>query len=341
MKKSSSSSSSSSRSKKHFGPSDPEQEVVAQNRPPPAQLALPGLRLCPGQSMWVMTAAGLVQLAEAPPQGLQLTVVPGLRFPGPVAQPAAPPAASLQSPTPRPTAVSVPLSLSGLSQPQTLCAPPTGAAKSPSLASVRHPAPEPGSHPRAPSMPPRPPKLFLPYKGTVSVDPTAPPPLRREALQFDPSLMFLESQEAVCDWLSGRGGVVVPGAGVALPYLPPFVSTLRTLSGLLCARKSLSKSSLQLFPSRGSEPQRSTTKPQPDSSTAGTSSQPPDLPDSTSDHRSGNTVGTLQVATSVGLTSSLGVSSGVLVLSPGSSLCERRRSGGGGGPCGGGTSTGG
>lgn len=299
---SSSSSSSSSCSKKHFGPSGPEQEVVVQNRPPPAQLALPGLRLGPGQSMWVMTAAGLVQLAEAPPQGLQVTVVPGLQFPGPAAQPAVPPAASMQSAAPRPTAVSVPLSLSRLSQPHTLCAPPTGTAKSPSLASVRQPVPEPGSHPRAPSMPQRAPKLFLPYKGTVRVDPTAPPPLRREALQFDPSLMFLEPQEAVCDWLSGRGGVLVPGAGVALPYLPPFVSSLRTLIALLCAKKSLSKSSLQLL-SRGSEPQHPTTKPQPDSSTMGTSSQPPDLPDSTSDHRPGNTVGILQVAPSVRLTS--------------------------------------
>uniref|UniRef100_A0A8C2WHP3 snRNA-activating protein complex subunit 4 n=1 Tax=Cyclopterus lumpus TaxID=8103 RepID=A0A8C2WHP3_CYCLU len=91
---------------------------------------------------------------------------------------------------------------------------------------------QPGSNPGPsplPSCPPQPqPRLFMPYKGTVRVEPAAPP-----LLQFDPSLMFRESQEAVCDWLSGRGGVVVPGIAASLPYLPPFVSSLNTLSALL------------------------------------------------------------------------------------------------------------
>lgn len=78
---------------------------------------------------------------------------------------------------------------------------------------------------------------------------------------------------------------MVPGAGVALPYLPPFVSNLSMLSALLQAKKSLTKSALQLL-SEGSEPRPFQTKPRPDNSTEETSSQPPaELPDSTSDLR--------------------------------------------------------
>uniref|UniRef100_A0A3Q4BZ02 Small nuclear RNA activating complex, polypeptide 4 n=1 Tax=Mola mola TaxID=94237 RepID=A0A3Q4BZ02_MOLML len=128
---------------------------------------------------------------------------------------------------------------------QPLPAPPPGTSSSFPPAFMLHP--NPGSYRLARSTPPSPPKLFLPYKGTVRADPAAPPPLRREALKFDPSLMFLESPLAVCDWLSGRRGVQVLGAGVALPYLPPFVSSLSTLSALLRAKTALTKSALQLL----------------------------------------------------------------------------------------------
>lgn len=251
--------------------------------------------------MWVMTAVGLVQVAESPPQGLQLTLVPSFPFSAPPgnilnSQPASPtlrlPAASLRSVAPQPTAMSVPLNLPGHNQLQPLPTPPTGTCKSLPPALIMHPVPKPSSFPPQP-----PPKLILPYKGKVRADPAAPPPLRREALQFNPSLMFLESRAAVRDWLSGRGGVLVPGASVALPYLPPFISSLSTLSALLCAKKSLIKSSLKLL-CGGSEPQHPQTEPKPDSSSTGTPSQPPDLPDSTSDLRPGNTVDTCRGETS-------------------------------------------
>lgn len=88
-------------------------------------------------------------------------------------------------------------------------------------------------------------QVLLPYK--VKSDPMALPPLRREAIQFDPALIFLDPKEAVQDWLSGRGGVRLPGSGVSLPYLPPVVSSLTTLTTLLCLQRSLTRLALQLL----------------------------------------------------------------------------------------------
>lgn len=105
-------------------------------------------------------------------------------------------------------------------------------------------------------------------------------------LNFDPSLMFLHSHGAVGDWLSGGRGVLVPGADVALPYLPPFVSSLSTLSVLLRSKNSLTKSSLRLL-SQGLEPRHSQAKPKPRSSAAETT-QSPDLLDLPSELTSGN-----------------------------------------------------
>uniref|UniRef100_A0A667X2L0 Small nuclear RNA activating complex, polypeptide 4 n=1 Tax=Myripristis murdjan TaxID=586833 RepID=A0A667X2L0_9TELE len=95
--------------------------------------------------------------------------------------------------------------------------------------------------------------VIMPYKGTIRPDPAVPPPLRREALNFDPSLMFKEPREAVLDWLSGRKGVVVAGLDMALPYLPPFVSSLNTLSTLLCTKKALTRSALHILPQNQEE----------------------------------------------------------------------------------------
>ena len=213
--------------------------------------------------MWVMTPGGLLQLVEVPPQGLKLAFIPSF-----------PAMSPLPSIAPERTAVPV---QPGQIQPHPLPAP----------AFILRAVPNPASSAQPP------PKFMLPYKGVVRVDPAAPPPLRREALQFDPALMFLESRAAVCDWLGGRGGVVVPGVGVALPYLPPFVSSLSMLSALLCAKKCLTVSSIKLL-SEASEPRCPLTAASPDSSTKETSSQPLDLPDSTSDlqpatDQSGNT----------------------------------------------------
>ena len=191
-------------------------------------------------------------MVEVPPQGLKLAFIPSF-----------PAMSPLPSIAPERTAVPV---QPGQIQPHPLPAP----------AFILRAVPNPASSAQPP------PKFMLPYKGVVRVDPAAPPPLRREALQFDPALMFLESRAAVCDWLGGRGGVVVPGVGVALPYLPPFVSSLSMLSALLCAKKCLTVSSIKLL-SEASEPRCPLTAASPDSSTKETSSQPLDLPDSTSD----------------------------------------------------------
>lgn len=228
-----------------------------------------------------MTPGGLVQLTEGPQPGLQLALLPNARLQAPhgnsLNHPVTPAlqftAGSPQFTTPQPTtAVSVPVNHPFMNQPHLLPARPTSAFRPHPPAFILQPV----SNPR---LPPPPPKLFLPYKGTVTADPTAPPPLRREALKFDPSLMFLEPQDAVQDWLSGQGGVVVPGLSVALPYLPPFVSSLSTLSALLRAKKSLTKSFLKLLSQR-SQPRRPN---RPGSCTERTSNPSPDLPDSTSD----------------------------------------------------------
>ncbi|AWP07746.1 putative snRNA-activating protein complex subunit 4 [Scophthalmus maximus] len=202
--------------------------ITSPSRPEGGAVALPWLGLLPGQSMWVMTPAGLVQLAEAPPQGLRLALVPCPSVPPPLPTPPLRFTSVIQKPV-APVPLPAPPTCHYMPVPQTVVLPP-----------VPHPLP--------PCPPQPPPTLFLPHKVMVRVDQSEAPPLRREALTFDPSLMFLEPQEAVCDWLSGRGGVVVPGAGVALPYLPPFVSSLTAFSSLLRVKKSLTKSSLQLLP---------------------------------------------------------------------------------------------
>uniref|UniRef100_A0A1A7XI37 Small nuclear RNA activating complex, polypeptide 4 n=1 Tax=Iconisemion striatum TaxID=60296 RepID=A0A1A7XI37_9TELE len=108
--------------------------------------------------------------------------------------------------------------------------------------------PVPRSHDliRSQSNPPLP-ELILPYKGVIKVDSVKAPPLRMEKLQFNPALMFPEPTEEVCGWLSGHGGVAVSGARSALPYLPPFCSTLSRLGNLLCTKRSLMTSSLLLL----------------------------------------------------------------------------------------------
>ncbi|KAM8886957.1 snRNA-activating protein complex subunit 4 isoform 2-T2 [Spinachia spinachia] len=194
----------------------------------------PGFCLRPGQSMWVTTPHGLIQLAQAPPQGLQLTLVPSAPF-------SAPPGQLIR---------------------HTLF-PPAG-----SVLNQLHPIPafslpQPISHPGTSASPSHrlrpPPKLLIPKMGRVGVKPAAPPQYRREALQFDPSLIFLDTREAVRDWLSGRGGVAVGGGAGLLPYLPPCVSSLNTLSALLRAKKVLTSSSLQLLGEGAGGPPDSTS----------------------------------------------------------------------------------
>lgn len=253
--------SSSSPVKKRRCESLSQKEAALQN-----QVLAPGPGFClgPGQSMWVMAPVGFVRLAEAPPQRVQLKQ-PGNIWNGQLTTP-------LLQPYPPILPVSVNLPLPP---------PPTSIPK-PLLQGVIMPS---GPPPASTALPH--PPIFLPYKGTIRADPSAPPPLRREPLQFDPSLVFLESRVAVCDWLSGRRGVQVPGAGVCLPYLPPFVSSLSTLSALLCAQKSLTKSSVQLL-SCWSEAAHPKTESRPDAVAMDTPNPQAELPDSTSDFTPGN-----------------------------------------------------
>ncbi|KAM9360728.1 snRNA-activating protein complex subunit 4 [Symphorus nematophorus] len=273
----------SSSPRKNCSQTSRSKKVTVQNQ---SANPLPGLCLQPGQSMWVMTPAGLVQLAQAPAKGLELAFVPSAPFTAPpgnnlTCQQAPPPLRLPGSPrsiAPQRSAVSVPIKLPSLSPRH---APPTCPPQPLPPGFFLQPVQNPASSP-LPFCSPKFPPVILPCKGMVRMDPMAPPHLRREALQFDPSLMFVESQAEVRDWLSSLAGVVVPGAGVALPYLPPFVSSLSTLSALLQAKKSLTSSSLQLLSGESDTP---ATEPDPKSSTETMTNKLQDLPDSTSDLR--------------------------------------------------------
>ncbi|XP_038869116.1 snRNA-activating protein complex subunit 4-like [Salvelinus namaycush] len=84
---------------------------------------------------------------------------------------------------------------------------------------------------------------------------SVPPPRNPELMQFDPNLMFTEDPAQVREWLSGKQGVALPDLDVTLPYLPPFVSSLNTLSGLLKCKKTLAVRAMQLLPPEEKESQ--------------------------------------------------------------------------------------
>ncbi|GAA6098335.1 snRNA-activating protein complex subunit 4 [Tachysurus ichikawai] len=75
---------------------------------------------------------------------------------------------------------------------------------------------------------------------------TSNPKLKQ--LTFDPSLIFFEQPTQVKNWLKGTGGITLPGLEENMPYLPPFVSSISTLTTLLKGRDSLLKSAVQLLP---------------------------------------------------------------------------------------------
>ncbi|XP_036607437.1 snRNA-activating protein complex subunit 4 [Trichosurus vulpecula] len=56
---------------------------------------------------------------------------------------------------------------------------------------------------------------------------------------LDLSLLSLENEASVREWLKGKQGVCLPLLQSTLPYLPPFLCNLKTLSGLLLQKKSL------------------------------------------------------------------------------------------------------
>ncbi|XP_074066796.1 snRNA-activating protein complex subunit 4 isoform X2 [Macrotis lagotis] len=56
---------------------------------------------------------------------------------------------------------------------------------------------------------------------------------------LDLSLLSLENEASIREWLKGKQGVCLPPLQSTLPYLPPFLCNLKTLSGLLLQKESL------------------------------------------------------------------------------------------------------
>ncbi|NXO09932.1 SNPC4 protein, partial [Oriolus oriolus] len=69
---------------------------------------------------------------------------------------------------------------------------------------------------------------------------------------LDFSLISLEDEGLVKEWLSGKHGVQVPSLQTRLPYLPPFLCNIKTLSKLLVQKAALEEQAASLLPSEAS-----------------------------------------------------------------------------------------
>ncbi|NXJ87946.1 SNPC4 protein, partial [Corythaixoides concolor] len=69
---------------------------------------------------------------------------------------------------------------------------------------------------------------------------------------LDFSLISLEDEALVKEWLNGKQGVQVPSLQTRLPYLPPFLCNLKTLSELLLQKAALEEQAACLLPSDAS-----------------------------------------------------------------------------------------
>ncbi|NXS36228.1 SNPC4 protein, partial [Pomatostomus ruficeps] len=69
---------------------------------------------------------------------------------------------------------------------------------------------------------------------------------------LDFSLVSLEDEGLVREWLSGKRGVQVPSLQTRLPYLPPFLCNIKTLSKLLVQKAALEEQAASLLPSEAS-----------------------------------------------------------------------------------------
>ncbi|NXR94060.1 SNPC4 protein, partial [Hypocryptadius cinnamomeus] len=69
---------------------------------------------------------------------------------------------------------------------------------------------------------------------------------------LDFSLISLEDQGLVKEWLSGKQGVQVPSLQTKLPYLPPFLCSIKTLSKLLLQKTALEEQAASLLSSEAS-----------------------------------------------------------------------------------------
>ncbi|KAF1505750.1 snRNA-activating protein complex subunit 4, partial [Megadyptes antipodes antipodes] len=70
---------------------------------------------------------------------------------------------------------------------------------------------------------------------------------------LDFSLISLEDEGLVKEWLNGKHGVQVPSLQTRLPYLPPFLCNLKTLSKLLLQKAALEEQAACLLPSDASQ----------------------------------------------------------------------------------------
>ncbi|NWX24516.1 SNPC4 protein, partial [Aegotheles bennettii] len=70
---------------------------------------------------------------------------------------------------------------------------------------------------------------------------------------LDLSLISLEDEGLVKEWLSGKQGVQVPSLQTRLPYLPPFLCNIKTLSKLLLQKAALEEQAARLLPSDASQ----------------------------------------------------------------------------------------
>lgn len=84
---------------------------------------------------------------------------------------------------------------------------------------------------------------------TQSADsPPQPATSSAEKNLLDFSLISLEDEGLVKEWLSGKQGVQVPSLQTRLPYLPPFLCNLKTLSKLLLQKAALEEQAACLLP---------------------------------------------------------------------------------------------
>ncbi|XP_014798482.1 PREDICTED: snRNA-activating protein complex subunit 4 [Calidris pugnax] len=78
--------------------------------------------------------------------------------------------------------------------------------------------------------------------------PAQPTTSSAEKNPLDFSLVSLEDEGVVKEWLSGKQGVQVPSLQTRLPYLPPFLCNVKTLSKLLLQKAALEEQAASLLP---------------------------------------------------------------------------------------------
>ncbi|NXK36468.1 SNPC4 protein, partial [Piprites chloris] len=83
--------------------------------------------------------------------------------------------------------------------------------------------------------------------------PSQPSTSSAERNLLDFSLVSLEDEGLVREWLSGKQGVQVPSLQTRLPYLPPFLCNIKTLSKLLLQKAALEEQASSLLPSDATE----------------------------------------------------------------------------------------